>query len=94
MGEMSETIITIIKIEKDLYIFCERRKKDIKNRATNTDGNLMPVTVNKVIPYRNLEEMRQSYGIDNQDPYFFVREKLPPGTVIYPGAGYWIPWHT
>jgi hypothetical protein len=85
---MSGTVIIMIKIKENLYIFCEGRKKDIKNRATNTDGSLIPVTVGKIVFYRNLKEMRLSYGIDNQDPYFFVREKLPPGTVIHPGAGY------
>jgi hypothetical protein len=80
---MTETVITMIKTEKDLYIFCEGRKKDTENRAINTDGSLMPVTVNKIVPYRNLKEIRLSYGIDTQDPYFFVREEPPPETVIY-----------
>jgi hypothetical protein len=85
---MSGAVIIIIKTEKDLCIFCEGKRKDIKDRATNTDGNLVPVIINKVIPYRNLKKVRQSYGIDDQDPYFFIREKLPPGTVIYPETGY------
>jgi hypothetical protein len=91
---MLGAVIAIMKIEEDLCIFCEGRRKDTKDRATNTDGSLMPVTVNKVIPYRNLEEVRLFYGIDNQNPYFFMQEKLPPGIVIYPETGYWIPWHT
>jgi hypothetical protein len=88
---MSEVIIAMIKIEKDLCIFYEGRKKDIKNKATNTDGSLIPVTINKMVPYRNLEEIRLSYGINDQDPYFFIQEKLPPGTIIYQKAGYWTP---
>jgi hypothetical protein len=65
MGKMSGAVIAIIKIEKDLCIFCERKRKNTKNRATNTDGNLMPVIVNKVISYRNLEKIRLSYDIDD-----------------------------
>jgi hypothetical protein len=65
MGEMSGVMIVMIKIEKDLYIFYERRRKDTKDRAINTDGSLMPVTINKIIPYRNLEEMRLSYNVNN-----------------------------
>jgi hypothetical protein len=51
MGKMSGAVITMIKIEKDLYIFCEGRKKDTKDRVTNTDGSLIPVIINKMIPY-------------------------------------------
>jgi hypothetical protein len=72
MGEMSGAIIAIIKIKKDLCIFCKGKRKDTKNKATNTDGSLVPVTTNKVIPYQNLKEVRQSYGINDQDPYFFI----------------------
>jgi hypothetical protein len=61
---MSGAVITIIKIEKDLCIFCERKRKGTKNKVTNTDGSLVPVTVNKMVPYRNLEKVRLSYGID------------------------------
>jgi hypothetical protein len=50
MGEMSKAIIVMIKIEKDLYIFCEGRKRDIKDRAINTE-NLVSIGVNKIIPY-------------------------------------------
>jgi hypothetical protein len=82
MGEMSGAMITMIKIE-DLYIFYERKRKNTEDKATNTDGSLMPVMINKVVPYRNLEEVRLSYGIDSQDPYFFIREESPPGTVIH-----------
>jgi hypothetical protein len=88
MGEMLGAIITMIKIEEDLYIFYKRRRKDTRDKTTNTDGNLMPVATNKMVLYRNLKKMRQSYGIDNQDPYFFVREKLPPGTMIHLKTGY------
>jgi hypothetical protein len=83
MGEISGIMIAIIKIEKDLCIFYENRKKDTKNRATNTDGNLMPVIINKIIPYRNLEKVRLSYGINAQDLYFFIKKKSPPDTIIY-----------
>jgi hypothetical protein len=65
MGEMSGAVIVIIKIKEDLYIFCERRRKDMKDRVTNTDGSLVPVIINKVVFYRNLEEIRLFYGIDN-----------------------------
>jgi hypothetical protein len=65
-------MIAIIRIEKDLCIFCKGKKKDTKNRATNTDGSLVPVIINKVILYRNLEKIRLSYGIDDQDLYFFI----------------------
>jgi hypothetical protein len=72
----------------DLCIFCKRKRNKTQNQATNTDGNLIPVIINKVVPYRNLKEIRRSYGINNQNPYFFIQEKLPPGTVIYHNAGY------
>jgi hypothetical protein len=61
---MSGAVIAIIKIKKDLYIFCEGRRRDTEDRATNTDGNLVPATINKVVPYRNLEEVRLSYSIN------------------------------
>jgi hypothetical protein len=83
MGEMSGAMIAMIKIEKNLCIFCEGRKKDTEKRAINTDGSLIPVMVNKVIPYRNLEKVRLSYGIDAQDSYFFIREESLLETVIY-----------
>jgi thioredoxin-related protein len=82
MGEMSRVIIAIIKTEKDLCIFCERRKRDTKNRATNTE-NLVPAIINKMVPYQNFQKLRLSYRIDYQDSYFFIKEKLPPGTVIH-----------
>jgi hypothetical protein len=56
----------------DLYIFYERKRNKTQNQITNTDGNLMPVIINKIIPYRNLKKVRQSYNINNQDPYFFI----------------------
>jgi hypothetical protein len=83
MGEMSGAVIAIMKIKENLYIFCKGRRKDTKNRATNTDGSLVPVIINKMILYRNLEKIRLSYGINTQDPYFFIREEPPSGTVIY-----------
>jgi hypothetical protein len=88
MGEMSGAMITMIKIEEDLCIFYKGKKKNTEDRATNTDGSLIPVIINKIVLYQNLEEIRQSYGINNQDPYFFIQEKLLPDTVVYPGAGY------
>jgi hypothetical protein len=48
----------------------------------------MPVTINRMVSYRNLKEIRQSYNINKQDPYFFIQEKLLPGTVIYQDTGY------
>jgi hypothetical protein len=50
MGEMSGAVIVMIKIEEDLCIFCERRRKDIKDRAINTE-NLVLAVVNKVVSY-------------------------------------------
>jgi hypothetical protein len=72
----------------DLYIFCKRKRNKTQNQATNTDGNLISVIINKMVPYRNLKEIRQSYGINDQDPYFFIQEKLLPDTVIHHNAGY------
>jgi hypothetical protein len=88
MGEMSGAVIVIIKIKEDLCIFCKGRRKSIEDRVINTDGSLVPVIINKVVPYQNLEEVRQSYGIGDQDPYFFIQEKLSPGTVMHLGVGY------
>jgi hypothetical protein len=51
MGEMSGTVIAIMKIKEDLYIFCEKKKKNTKDRTTNTDESLVPKVVNKIIPY-------------------------------------------
>jgi hypothetical protein len=65
MGEISGIVIAIMRIEKNLCIFYKERKKDTKDRAINTDGSLVPVIINKVILYRNLEEVRLSYGINN-----------------------------
>jgi hypothetical protein len=58
--------------ERDLYIFYKRKRNRTQDQAINTDGNLIPVIINKVIPYRNLKEIRQSYDINDQDPYFFI----------------------
>jgi hypothetical protein len=76
-------MITIIGTEVDLYIFYKRKRNKTQDQITNTDGNLAPVIINKMIPYRNLEKIRRSYDINNQDPYFFIQEKLSPDTVIY-----------
>jgi hypothetical protein len=91
MREMSGAIIVIMKTEEDLCIFYEEKRKDTKNRVINTDENLVPVMINKIIPYRNLKEVRLFYGIDAQDLYFFIREKPFPDTVFYREAGYWTP---
>jgi hypothetical protein len=64
MGEMSGTVIIIMKIKEDLYIFCEKRRKGTEDKAINTDGSLMPVIINKMIFYRNLEKVRLSYNVD------------------------------
>jgi hypothetical protein len=65
MGEMSGVVIVMIKIKEDLYIFCERKRKNTKDRIINTDGSLIPVIINKIIFYRNLEEVRLFYGIND-----------------------------
>jgi hypothetical protein len=70
--EITRTITTIIEIEIDLCIFYKKNKNKTQDQAINTDGNLMPVIINKVIFYRNLKRVRLSYGIDEQDPYFFI----------------------
>jgi hypothetical protein len=49
----------------DLYIFYKEKRNRTQNQAINTDGNLIPVIINKVIPYRNLEKVRRSYSINN-----------------------------
>jgi hypothetical protein len=71
MGEMSEVVIAIIKAETDLCIFCKGKRKDTGDKTINTDKSLIPIIINKVVPYRNLEEIRLFYKIDDQDPYFF-----------------------
>jgi hypothetical protein len=65
-------VTTIIGTKVNLYIFYKEKKNKIQNQAINTDGNLVPVTINKIVPYRNLKKMRLSYGINDQDPYFFI----------------------
>jgi hypothetical protein len=72
----------------DLYIFYKKKKNRTQDQATNTNGNLILVIINKMVPYRNLEEIRRSYNINNQDLYFFIQKKLPSGTVIYYNARY------
>jgi hypothetical protein len=62
---MSGAVIAMIKIKKKLCIFCEKRRKNTENRVTNTDGSLILITTNKMIPYQNLKEIRQSYGIND-----------------------------
>jgi hypothetical protein len=78
----------------DLCIFCKEKRNKTQNQATNTDRSLVLVTINKIILYRNLEEIRRFYSINNQDLYFFIQEKLPPDIVIYHNARYWTPWNT
>ena len=65
LGEISGTVAIIMGIEMDLYIFYKGKKNRTQDQTTNTDGNLVPVTINKVVPYRNLKEIRRSYGINN-----------------------------
>jgi hypothetical protein len=72
----------------DLYIFYKRKRNRTQNQATNTNGNLIPVIINKVILYRNLKKIRQFYNVNNQNPYFFIQEKLLSDTVIHHNAGY------
>jgi hypothetical protein len=72
----------------DLYIFYKRKRNRTQNQATNTNGNLIPVIINKVIPYRNLKKIRQFYNVNNQNLYFFIQEKLLSDTVIHHNAGY------
>jgi hypothetical protein len=55
----------IIRTEMDLYIFYKGKKNKTQDQTTNTDGNLEPVIINKIIPYRNLEKIRRSYNINN-----------------------------
>jgi hypothetical protein len=62
----------MIGTEMDLYIFYKGKRNRTQDQTINTDGNLMPITINKVIPYRNLEKIRRFYDIDNQDSYFFI----------------------
>jgi hypothetical protein len=85
---MSGAIIAIIKEKLSLCIFCEGRRKDINNKNTNTDKGLILTMVNQVVSYQNLQQLRNSYSIDAQDPYFFVKEKLFPGIIIYQKTGY------
>jgi hypothetical protein len=47
---MSGAVIAMIKTKEDLCIFYEGRKKDTKDKATNTE-DLIPAMVNKIIPY-------------------------------------------
>jgi hypothetical protein len=69
--------------EVDLYIFYKEKRNRTQDQATNIDKSLTPVTINKVIPYRDLEKVRQSYGVNDQDPYFFIQERLLPDIVIH-----------
>jgi hypothetical protein len=48
----------MIGTEIDLCIFYEKKRNKTQDKAINTDGNLIPVIINKVIPYRNLEKIR------------------------------------
>jgi hypothetical protein len=49
----------------DLCIFYKRKRNRTQDQAINTDGSLIPVIINKVILYRNLKEVRRSYGIND-----------------------------
>jgi uncharacterized coiled-coil protein SlyX len=46
IGKMSGAIIAIIKEKLSLYIFCEKRRKDINDKNINTDKNLILTVVN------------------------------------------------
>lgn len=83
LKEITGTVVTIMRIEMDLCIFYKNKRNRTKDQATNTEKNLLPAKINQVVLYKNLQELRLSYGIDNQDPYFFIQKKLPSGTVIY-----------
>jgi hypothetical protein len=87
-------VTIIMGTEIDLYIFYKRKKNRTQDQAINTDGNLIPVIINKIVSYRNLEKVRRFYNINNQNPYFFIQEKLSSGTVIHHNARYWTPWNT
>jgi hypothetical protein len=50
---MSGTVIAIIKKELNLYIFYERRRKNINDKNTNIDRNLVLTVINQVVPYRD-----------------------------------------
>jgi hypothetical protein len=54
MGEMSGAVIIIMREKSNLCIFCKGRRKGISNKDTNTDKNLAPITVNKVVLYKDL----------------------------------------
>jgi hypothetical protein len=49
----------------DLCIFYEKKRNKTQDQAINTDGSLIPVIINKVVPYRNLEKIRRFYNINN-----------------------------
>jgi hypothetical protein len=49
----------------DLCIFYKGKKNRTQDQAINTDGNLVSVTINKIIPYQNLEKIRRSYNIND-----------------------------
>jgi hypothetical protein len=55
----------MIGTEMDLCIFCKEKRNKTQDQTINTDGSLVSVIINKVIPYRNLEKIRRSYGIDD-----------------------------
>jgi hypothetical protein len=58
-------VTIIIGTEIDLYIFYERKKNKTQDQTINTDGNLIPVTINKIVSYRNLKKIRQFYDIND-----------------------------
>jgi hypothetical protein len=65
LGEISGTVIIIIGTEVDLCIFYKRKRNKTQDQATNTDGNLVLIIINKVVPYRDLKEIRRSYNIND-----------------------------
>jgi hypothetical protein len=43
--------------EIDLYIFYKGKRNRTQNQAINTDESLIFITINKVVPYRNLKKV-------------------------------------
>jgi len=43
---MLGVVIAIIREKLNLYIFCEKRRKDIKDKNTNTNRSLVLTVVN------------------------------------------------
>jgi hypothetical protein len=51
--------------EIDLYIFYKNKKNKTRDQATNTEKSLLPTRINQIILYKNPQELRLSYKIDN-----------------------------